>query len=1323
MKRYFLFVMLCVLAVTQARAVINIYTITGGNGGNGIKYGNNYDDIAGGFGIYGWENAGDIAKLLNGEYDGTVYLDGQVVSASSVISNLANAVGVKLGGDETPEALNDADLAALVKLTSAKYIDMDKATIADGANLSSIKAGSSIKAVSLPDGLTKEQVNAAGAALAACNSGFSSCVSQSYGTTTIPQTYYVYGNPETEYMGNVTDVNGVKQGTVQETATVNLTLVDGFPKYSYSVNNVKCYIENAEDIAKISNGQYTPDEVPVQLTTTTTITYESNGTTYSPPTWVNLGYVHYDETTGKYYFNDGVWFDGGDGGRDHSGEECNVSSTYTYWDNATNSSQPYTDVDKVISQNGNNYGFIPNTNNSSYQVSMDYMYSYELNNETKYIGPQQSEIQNLENYEVSYDVTVTLTEKTREVSTTTSNVTAYVNTAGSLQEANYVAGVDSKNVEKVILSGNITLNDLAGNGLADPLPQTWDGSITDTKWETPGYPASANQAWNTTGATKNIKSFDLSDAHIDNEKYLRILRNFEEIEEVIFPTDVINIPQGCLAERNKCSHIVLPPNVETIGVHAFNSVAITELVLPSTLTSVGAFAFANCASLTDVEMKALENDCTFGAHAFSACGKLKHVTLSEKVQNISDCMFNQCLLLESVRVPSTCKTIGERAFYECRDMHSITIPEGVEEILTQAFELSGLTDIYVMAKSPCTVPKIYAMPANGSDNSKSTFTSQRTTGNNTVPDTSSHLSEFAKNPVEVGYDEVVGSWYQAEMSGQQGLGSGNSLLALHYPDEMKWFYEGINVNDLCPEGMDLSCVPGVKDAEDDGWVDYVTGEGHNGVTKAQVVQKIHGGDSSTDGPFKYLPQAYSIKPDGYHNALMGPDKDGYYYPNVSDYAMRMAAGYYDPNQLSAWGWRQFPLSVSIGDAGYEYFEKEYTRTWYTMCFPWHMEDEQLFQAFEQKLEMVEFVGAEMLNAGTTKDEKGNEEVSYNLVFHFDKVVDTYYIDEEGREYDREPDIDPNTGQQRTRLINGEQRRLWKYINQADQTDVVTYPEVIPDPKAQSSPEVDALRTQYGRYLSVKNIMGLAGHPYMIHPAIGTPQEPAKAIINGIKRKYRTDWEDQTWSAENQKQARTVGTLEKDEWEGIINDETKGIEVPQAKVFQSPLLGAGEECKFVFIGNIDDYDATNDKIVSTLKKEMPVDDYHVVYYLGLAAGQTYPKYYRKTAKGTGKWSVYTAVIVPDANAYAGIEQLRGYKEAIPVEGAKAASITFGEWTIVTPTAIKEIIADAERKGEKVQKGHLNVVYNINGQIVREGVPSVEGLPSGMYIVNGKKYMVK
>ena len=54
----------------------------------------------------------------------------------------------------------------------------------------------------------------------------------------------------------------------------------------------------------------------------------------------------------------------------------------------------------------------------------------------------------------------------------------------------------------------------------------------------------------------------------------------------------------------------------------------------------------------------------------------------------------------------------------------------------------------------------------------------------------------------------------------------------------------------------------------------------------------------------------------------------------------------------------------------------------------------------------------------------------------------------------------------------------------------------------------------------------------------------------------------------------------------------------------------------------------------------------------------------------------------------------------------------------PTGIEEIAQEQEARG----KGQDNI-YTMTGQIVRRGSTSLEGLPRGMYIVGGKKVIVK
>ncbi len=132
-----------------------------------------------------------------------------------------------------------------------------------------------------------------------------------------------------------------------------------------------------------------------------------------------------------------------------------------------------------------------------------------------------------------------------------------------------------------------------------------------------------------------------------------------------------------------------------------------------------------------------------------------------------------------------------------------------------------------------------------------------------------------------------------------------------------------------------------------------------------------------------------------------------------------------------------------------------------------------------------------------------------------------------------------------------------------------------------------------------------------------------------------------------------------------------------------------------------------------------------YFLG-RAGRGWPKYYREIAEDNrenptgGFWNQYTAIVRPNDAALNGVEKkLDGRLN----NNTKALNMVIDEGFMGTfdPTEIKEIVAEAEEKGQKVE--YMNIVYSINGEIVGRGSQSLNNLPQGMYIINGKKYLVK
>jgi hypothetical protein len=145
--------------------------------------------------------------------------------------------------------------------------------------------------------------------------------------------------------------------------------------------------------------------------------------------------------------------------------------------------------------------------------------------------------------------------------------------------------------------------------------------------------------------------------------------------------------------------LIIPEGVIEIATGAFgygitNKSAITSITIPSTMITIGSFAFSYFSSLTSITIPS--NVTTIGGGIFYACSSLISVTIPSSVTIIGDSMFYECRSLTSITIPSSVTTIGYDAFYECRSLTSITIPSSVTIIGTGVFtNCIGLTSVTI----------------------------------------------------------------------------------------------------------------------------------------------------------------------------------------------------------------------------------------------------------------------------------------------------------------------------------------------------------------------------------------------------------------------------------------------------------------------------------------------------------------------------------------------------------------------------------------------------------------------------------------------------
>ena len=153
------------------------------------------------------------------------------------------------------------------------------------------------------------------------------------------------------------------------------------------------------------------------------------------------------------------------------------------------------------------------------------------------------------------------------------------------------------------------------------------------------------------------------------------------------------------------TELTLPSSITSIWWYAFQGCSgLTELTLPKSVTSIGDSAFYGCTGLTELTLP--NSVKSIGESAFCGCSGLEKIMVEsgnsrydsrDNCNSIIDTETNTLIVgCKNSVIPNGVTSIGDSAFGWCSELTELVLPNSVTSIVESAFAYcSGLEKITV----------------------------------------------------------------------------------------------------------------------------------------------------------------------------------------------------------------------------------------------------------------------------------------------------------------------------------------------------------------------------------------------------------------------------------------------------------------------------------------------------------------------------------------------------------------------------------------------------------------------------------------------------